>query len=484
MDPSPTPKPPVDRGAGRSPSTGDVRGREANLRSQLARLQTWLFPTEPEHDPTPTRRLWLLIVYTVRRWLFTDHCSALASSLTLQTMLSVVPIVGVALFFIGKLDPSFGTRFIEQIAYALGPDSERAGALAEGLVSLALGVNIEELGRWGLVIVIVLGFLLFSTLEKTINQLWRVSRSRTLIAKFTMFYTLASLGPVVVFYSLAQPILSRIGSLAITPVITSSIGLILLNRFLPNQTVRWRAAVIGGLLSAALFEFGKIAFGRYLSLIAISTYEGIYGSLAILPVFLVWAYLSWMILLLGTETTFVVHHRSLVAREGYVQPSYRVQRRMLPSPGRTAARLLLAIADNYDRRAELAAQDLARDDEVVPQHQTVGMTVEALNERFDIGLAPIVALIDQLERAGLIVALGNDHGYIPGRPLQKIELASTIQMFDGGDMQAARADVLANLFEELDEVIARKIGGLDFRELVDMERAKREDRPYERRRTR
>lgn len=484
MDPSPTPNQPVDSGAARKPSTGDVRGRETHLRSRLARLQSWLFPTEPEHDPPPTRRLWLLFVYTVRRWLFTDHCSALASSLTLQTMLSVVPIVGVILFFIGKLDPGFGTRFIEQIAYALGPDSERAGALADGLVSLALGVNIEELGRWGLLIVVVLAFLLFSTLEKTINQLWRVSRSRTLIAKFTMFYTLASLGPVIVFYSLAQPILSRIGSLAITPVVTSSIGLILLNRYLPNQTVRWRAAIIGGLLSAALFEFGKIAFGRYLSLIAISTYEGIYGSLAILPVFLVWAYLSWMILLLGTETTFVVHHRSLVAREGYVQPSHRVQQRMLPSPGRTAARLLLAIADNYDRRADLAAEDLARDDEVVPKQHAVGMTVEALNERFDIGLAPIVALIDQLERAGLIVALGNDHGYIPGRPLQKIELAATIQMFDGGDMQAARADVLANLFEELDEVIARKIGGLDFRELVDMERAKREERPYERRRTR
>jgi membrane protein len=467
---------------GRRPSTGGFHGREENLRTRLARAQAWLFPTEPEHDPTPTRRLWLLVVYTVRRWLFTDHCSALASSLTLQTMLSVVPTVGVVLFFIGKLDPSFGTRFVEQIAYALGPDTERAQVLADGLVSLALGVNIEELGRWGLVVVIVLAFLLFSTLEKTVNQLWRVSRSRTLIAKFTMFYTLASLGPVIVFYSLAQPILSRIGALAITPFLTSGIGLILLNRYLPNQTVRWRAAVVGGLLSAALFEFGKIAFGRYLSLIAISTYEGIYGSLAILPVFVVWAYLSWMIVLLGTETTFVVHHRGLVAREGYVQPNYRVQRRMLPSPGRTAARLLLAIADNYDRRADLAV-DLARDDESVPQH-AAGMTVEALNERFDIGLAPIVALTDQLERAGLIVALGNDHGYIPGRPLQKIELAATIQMFDGGDMQAARADVLANLFEELDEAISRKVGGLDFRQLVDMERAKREGRPYEHRRAR
>jgi membrane protein len=490
VDPS-TPPQPAGREASphgdRRPSTDGSGGRvdnpRENLRSQLSRTQTWLFPTEPEHHPSPSRRLWLLLVYTVRRWLFTDRCSTLASSLTLQTMLSVVPTVGVLLFFLGKLDPSFGTRFIVQIAYALGPDTDRAAVLADALVSLALGVNIGELGRWGLLVVVVLAFLLFSTLEKTVNQLWRVSRSRTLIAKFTMFYTLASLGPVIVFYSLAQPVLARIGTLAIAPVVTSGIGLILLNRYLPNQTVRWRAAIIGGLLSAALFEFGKIAFGRYLSLIAITTYEGIYGSLAILPVFLVWAYLSWMIVLLGIETTFVVHHRTLVAREGYVHPSYRVHQRMLPSPGRTAARLLLAIADNYDRQADLAVADRARDDEDAPQH-AIGMTVEALNERFDIGLAQIVALTDQLERAGLIVALGNDHGYIPGRPLQKIELAATMHMFDGGDIQAARADVLATLFADLDETISRKIGGLDFRELVDMERAKREGRPYERRRAR
>lgn len=454
-----------------------------NLGLRLGRTQAWLFPTEPEHQPTPGRRLWLLFVYTVRRWLFTDRCSALAASLTLQTLLSVVPTIGTVLFFLSKLDPSFGTQFVEQIAYAVGPDVERSRALADALVSLALGVNIEQLGRWGLLVVVVLAFLLFSTLEKTINQIWRVSRSRTLIAKFTMFYTLASLGPIIVFYSLAQPILARIGSLAITPFVTTGIGLILLNRFLPNQTVRWRAAVVGGLLSAVLFEIGKIAFGRYLSLIAISTYEGIYGSLAILPVFIVWAYLSWMILLLGTETTFVVHHRSVVAREGYVQPNYRVQRRMLPSPGRTAARLLLAIADNYDRRADMPASDEGRDDDTAVS-QSIGMTVEALNERFDIGLAPIVALTDQLERAGLIVALGNDQGYIPARPLQKIALAPTLHMFDGGDMQAARADVLANLFVELDEVIERKVDGLDYRELVDMERAQRDGQPHERRRKR
>lgn len=464
-----------------NPSSVDPISAQS-LRARLNRARHWLLPTEPEHEASGGRRWWLLGVYTVRRWLITDRCSSLASGLALQTLLSVVPTVGVILFFIGKLDPSFGTHFITQIAHALGPDSERADELAEALVALALGVDVQALGRWGLLVVVVLAFLLFSTLEKTINEIWRVSRSRTLLAKFTMFYTLASLGPIVVFYSLAQPVLAQLGSLAITPFITSGLGLVLLNRFLPNQTVRWRAAIIGGLTSAALFEFGKVAFGNYLSLVAIHTYEGIYGSLAILPVFVVWAYLSWMIVLLGAEITFVVHHRASVAHEGYVQPLHRTQRRLLPLPGRTAARLLLAIADNFDRRAELQAAHVRSDDESAKN--AFAMSVDALNERFDIGLAPIVAITDQLESAGLVVALGNDQGYVPGRPLEQIELAHVLHMFDAGDMKSARADALAELFEELDGIQARKIGAITFRDLVDMERARREGRPYEPRRGR
>lgn len=457
-----------------------------NLRARLTRLQHWLIPTEPEHEPKAGRRLWLLIIYTIRRWLFTDRCSSLASGLALQTLLSVVPTLGVALFFIGRLDPAFGGQFVTQVAFALGPETERAGELADALVGLANGVKLDELGRWGLLVVVVLAFLLFSTLEKTINEIWRVSRSRALIAKFTMFYTLASLGPIIVFYSLAQPVLSRIGSWAITPVITSSIGLILLNRFLPNQTVRWRPAIIGGLISAALFEFGKIAFGQYLSMVALHTYEGIYGSLAILPVFVVWAYMSWMIVLLGTETTFVLHHMSSVAREGYVQPSYRVQRQLLPAPGRTAARLLLAIADNYDRAAELAkaAPKPEELDIGASKIRRVGLNVDDLNERFDIGLAPIVAVADRLEREGLVVSLGNDNGYVPGRPLEQIPVAEVIHMFDGGDMKAARSDTLATVFEELDEAQNRRLGDLDFRQLVAMERARREGKPIDRQRLR
>ncbi len=404
--------------------------------------------------------------YTLRRWLVVDRCSSLAASLALQTLLSVVPSVGVILFFIGLLDPSFGDRFVGLIAHALGPDSVRADQMAEGLLALASNVSVVGLGRWGLISVVVLAFTLFWTLERTFNEIWRVTRPRNLIAKFTMFYTLASLGPIVVFYSLAQPLLAQVGSWAITPMITSGVGFVLLSRFLPNQTVRWRAAAIGGLISAVLFEVGKFAFGRYLSLVAIQTYEGLYGSLAILPVFAIWAYLSWMIVLLGAEASFVVHHMGSVAQQGYVHPSQQINRHMMASPGRSAARVMLAIADNYDRRVELDAAKAGA------EPRAVGLTIDALAERFDVSLIALVAIADHLEHAGLIVSLGGDQGYVPGRPLEQIDLGEVLGLFDG-DVRKIRADTLTELFEEFDEQQRLRVAALSFRDLIQLESRRR-----------
>jgi DNA-binding IscR family transcriptional regulator len=270
-----------------------------------------------------------------------------------------------------------------------------------------------------------------------------------------MFYTLASLAPVVLFYSLAQPVLGDLtDALLVTPLLSTSIGLVLLNRLMPNTPVRWGPAIAGGLVSAFLFETSKWGFGQYLSLVAIHTYEGVYGTLAILPVFVVWSYLTWMLVLLGAEVAFVLHHVSSVAREGYVHPRYREERRIQAAPGRTAARLMLAICDHYMRREK-------------------GMTTEALDQRFQIGLSRVVALVDRLEEHGFVVALQNDGGYVPARPPSQIELQAVLHMFDAGDLAHARDDELARLYEDLDAGQTERVGELTFAQLVEREASPR-----------
>ena len=106
---------------------------------------------------------------------------------------------------------------------------------------------------------LVVASLLFTTLEKTVNVIWRVHKQRTTVARFTMFYTLATLGPLVIFYSLAQPVFAAVNeiSLAITPMLTTGMAMVLVNRFMPATTVRWKPALIGGLTAALFFEIGK-----------------------------------------------------------------------------------------------------------------------------------------------------------------------------------------------------------------------------------
>lgn len=423
----------------------------ASRKTPVDRLREWLFPTQPEYSPSVGRRLWLTIVYILRRWLVVDRCTGLAASLTVETLLSMVPITSVVLFFVRVIDPGFGRKFLEKLFSTLVPEGANADRVTEQVIEIGSRANVDQLGVWGLLVVIVLAYWLFSTLESTANQIWRIKRTRHLVVKFPMFYTIASLAPIVVLYSLAQPVMERLSeTVLVNPYVPTTLGLIVLNRFMPNTRVSWRAAVIGGVVSATLFELGKFGFGAYVSRISMDTYESVYGTLAVWPVFLVWVYLSWMIVLLGLEVSFVVHHDTSVRKEGYVPALLREEQLPSATPGRTAARLMLAIADQWARRRESS-------------------TVDQLNDRFGIGVARTSLTLDLLEQRRMIVTVEGEQGYIPGMPLDQITVSSILGLF-AEDLPTRRDDELGRLFSDLDAEAAGRLGDLTLHDLVMRER--------------
>jgi membrane protein len=359
----------------------------------------------------------------------------------------MVPITSVVLFFVRLIDPAFGRKILQIVAASLVPDTASADEVTDTIIEVGARANVDQLDGWGLLVVIVLAYWLFATLESTVNEIWRVKRRRRMITKFTMFYTLASLAPIVVLYSFAQPLLSKFTeTVLVNPYLTTALALIFLNRFMPNTSVSWRAAIVGGLVSASLFELGKFGFGLYVSRVSMSTYESVYGGLAVWPVFLVWVYVSWMLVLLGLEVSFVVHHSKSVLREGFVPAQLRSEQLPPSTPGRTAARIMLAISDHgYKRRAP--------------------SNIELLTDRFGLGIGRTVQLVDFLEDAGLLVSVDGQRGYVPAEPLEHISLRRILGLFDG-DLPNVRDDELSSMFASADNKTDEYLGDLTLADLV------------------
>jgi YihY family inner membrane protein len=417
--------------------------------ARLREVRARVVPQAPEYRPTRGRRTWLLCMYVLRRWAIEDRASGMAALLTMQTLLSTVPVIGVALLVVGLMDEAAGADLLSKLFGSLVPQTDRADEMADGALGMARNVTFSRLGGMGFLATLVLAFALFSTLERTFNRVWRVVRKRSVIVQFTMFYTLATLGPILMLFSLATPLLAGVNLVLASPLLVSIAGLTILNRFLPYTQVTWRAAFIGGVISAVLIELSKIGFGFYATRFALRTYESVYGPLAIFPILIVWSYVSWLVIILGAQITYAVQQHKAIALQGYLNRYVLERSEYLRPTGRTAAHLMLAIADHHAARK-------------------VGVTIAALGERFRLALDHVGEMVDALERAGLVVETTEPMQLIiPARPLDQIRVIDVLTLFDRNHAMALRDDHLGGLLRELDLARSSIMGGITFAELVE-----------------
>lgn len=429
-----------------------VRSELARLLSRYRRLRNRLIPHEPEDSPDRWRRAWLYVVYVWRRLFHEDRGGGMAAVLTIHTLLSTIPSLGIALMIVGRMDPEAGFRLFHDLFSSLVPEAGRAREMAEGALQLANNVNVSNLGAWGFGVTLLVAFALFSTLEATFNRIWRVLRQRSLVVKFTMFYTLATLGPAVVLFSLAQPYMAGVAGTLSWPALVTAAGLVFLNRFMPNMGVRWVPALVGGLFSALMLELGKLGFGYYATRFALTTYEGVYGPLAIFPILLVWFYLSWMVILIGAEITFVVQRRRAIALQGYINRYVRERTEVGLDSGRTAARLMLAICDCFARRGQ-------------------GLPTDTLAERFSLSLDRVSELLGELMRNGFLIETeGEPDAWVPARPPDQIMVVDVLALFEREHARLPRNDRLGELFSRLDADRDRQVGDVSYADLVAVPR--------------
>lgn len=244
------------------------------------------------------------------------QCPQVAGSLTYTTLLALVPLLAVTLALFSKF-PAFS-----ELGEALGTflqSNVLPPAASQIVTTYALqfsekAAGLTLFGTFGLIITTL---LLLGTIEKVLNAIWGVHQLRPWITRMMIYWVVLSLGPLALGGSvyatsrLAAQTVGMIGQQAgegfsilmatLMPVCLLGLLFAFLYFSVPNARVRISHALIGGLAAGAGFVFMQQAFAHFVA--KFPTYTLIYGTFAVLPIFLVWLYLSWLVVLLGALIT-------------------------------------------------------------------------------------------------------------------------------------------------------------------------------------
>jgi membrane protein len=192
------------------------------------------------------------------------------------------------------------------------PDAQGIDTIADQITSFTS--NAGRLTAIGLVFFFVTAVMLMMTIDTSLNRLFRVQRARPMLQQVLMYWAAITLGPVLIGLSLSMTSFAVGASfgwlrlsivadavLRVLPFLFTCAALSLLYAIVPNRHVRARDALIGGVLAGIAFELAKRGFAVYLA--RFPTYTLIYGAFATIPIFLLWLYMSWVVVLAGGTLT-------------------------------------------------------------------------------------------------------------------------------------------------------------------------------------
>ena len=254
---------------------------------------------------------WGFARYTFARYT-ADQCLRIAAALSYTSLLALVPLAAIGLAIMAAF-PALDAVRQQVIQLALSSVAPHAGDTVAAYFETFIN-NTGQLTAIGVVGIAVTAVMLLATIEGAFNVIWRVSRPRPIATRLVAYWTILTLGPLLlavgvssggVFASLANFVAEqaevvggdREGVLGALPVFIEAVFFTLLYVALPNRRVQWRHAITGGLCAAILFEILKSVFAAYIG--RVITFQAVYGTLSALPLFLIWMYFTWSVVLVG-----------------------------------------------------------------------------------------------------------------------------------------------------------------------------------------
>jgi len=249
------------------------------------------------------------------------ECLTHAAALSYTSLLSIVPLMVVSLgiasaFPVFEIYSTKIQTFVFDHFVAASADVIQN--YIKGFAEKAAGLSITSF-----FFLLVTAVMMIFTIEISFNKIWKVKERRHGVVAFLIYWAVLTLLPILIGvgfaisnYLVSLPYISEAAKklegieffIFLFPTLLTWSAFTILYMALPNCKVLFKHAVLGGIVAMLLFEFAKHIFSYYI--IAFPTYTLIYGALATIPIFLVWIYVTWVIILLGAVVTYVLKQKS------------------------------------------------------------------------------------------------------------------------------------------------------------------------------
>jgi len=386
-----------------------------------------------------------------------------AMSLVYTTLLSLVPLLALTFSVLkgfgvqNQLEPA-----LVNTMSALGDKGEE---IARQIVSFVDNIKVGVLGSLGLGMLIYTVVSLLHKIEKSFNYIWHIDKARPLGQRFSEYLSVILVGPLLIFSALgitgSMMSSTVVGALSDLPLIGSIVHIIgqlipymlvvvaftFVYIFMPNTRVKLIPALIGGLVAGVSWETAGWAFGTFV--VNSGNYTAIYSGFAILIMFMIWLFVSWLILLLGTSIAFYCQYPGhLAVRRGEKSLS----------PVMTEKLSLLAMfyigRHYYRHQTEWKVDDLAR---------KLGAPLQVTEE-----------ILNTLQARKLILASSDGTPpYVPSQDMDTMPVKKILDAVRSGDegsemmpWRLAREPVVDDLLQAADTAINQAIEQQTLKDMV------------------
>jgi len=436
----------------------------SKLQDSWSVFESWLLDPSDTALSKPKRisRRILRIMYAVIRDLANGQISLHAMSLVYTTILSIVPLLALSFSVLKAFNVQ--DQFTPMLASFLEPMGEKGLEIQQNILSFVDNIKVGVLGIIGFVLLFYTAISLVQKIERAFNTIWLAPQLRSIGNRFSQYLSVILVGPVLIVAAISVTASTMNSSLVHTLVEIEPFGsfIIMLTKLMPfimiivaftffyaimpNTKVKFSSALWGGIVGGSTWQASSLIFTAFV--VNSTNYDAIYSGFAVGILLLIWLYMNWLILLMGSSIAFYHQHGNNITKSANFQSSPVLLEKV-------GLEVMLRVAECFEQGTG-------------PISQT------ELDQRKFVPPALTRHVINKLLEAGLVIVAGTDSDcLVPGKSTDQITVADILNALRVDKSRLATtlkfSPVLDDLSNNYQTSIDNQFGQISLRDLINQQ---------------